>query len=63
MRGYEEGVLPSPLRGDFRAFGKVYKQLSEAQHAEAHSIAFERHHALAWLCGAGKTWDDVPLDT
>ena len=39
MRGYEEGVLPSPLRGDFRAFGKVYRQLSETQHAEAHSIA------------------------
>jgi hypothetical protein len=63
MRGYEQGVLPSPLRGDFRAFGKVYKQLSEVQHAEAHSIAYERHHALAWLCGAGKSWDDVTLDT
>ena len=63
MRGYEQGVLPSPLRGDFRAFGKVYKQLSEAQHAEAHSIAYERHHALSWLCGAGKSWDDVVLDT
>jgi hypothetical protein len=63
MRGYEQGVLPSPLRGDFRAFGKVYRQLSEAQHAEAHSIAYERHHALAWLCGAGRSWDDVPLDT
>jgi hypothetical protein len=63
MRGYEEGVLPSPLRGDFRAFGKVYKQLSETQHAEAHSIAYERHHALAWLCGAGRSWDDVTLDT
>lgn len=63
MRGYEQGVLPSPLRGDFRAFGKVYRELSEAQHAEAHSIAYERHHALAWLCGAGRSWDDVPLDT
>lgn len=63
MRGYEEGMLPSPLRGDFRAFGKVYRQLTEAQHAEAHSIAYERHHALAWLCGAGRSWDDTVLDT
>ena len=63
MRGYEQGVLPSPLRGDFRAFGTVYKQLSEAQHAEAHSIAYERHHALAWLCGAGSSWDVIDLDT
>lgn len=63
MRGYEQGVLPSPLRGDFRAYGKVYRHLAPEQHAEAHSIALERHHALNWLCGAGSSWDDVPLDT
>jgi hypothetical protein len=63
MRGYEQGVLPAPMRGDFRAYGKVYRHLTAEQHAEAHSIAVERHHALNWLCGAGATWDDVPLDT
>ena len=63
MRGYEQGVLPAPMRGDFRAYGKVYRHLSPEQHAEAHSIAVERHHALNWLCGDGETWDDVPLDT
>lgn len=63
MRGYEQGVLPAPMRGDFGAYGKVYRHLDETQHAEAHSIAVERHHALNWLCGDGETWDDVPLDT
>jgi hypothetical protein len=63
MRGYEQGVLPAPMRGDFRAYGKVYRHLAPEQHAEAHSIAVERHHALNWLCGAGEAWDDVPLDT
>jgi hypothetical protein len=63
MRGYEQGLLPAPMRGDFRAYGKVYRHLAPGQHAEAHSIAVERHHALNWLCGAGETWDDVPLDT
>jgi hypothetical protein len=63
MRGYEQGVLPAPMRGDFRAYGKVYRHLSAEQHAEAHSLAVERHHALNWLCGAGENWDDVPLDT
>jgi hypothetical protein len=63
MRGYEQGVLPAPMRGDFRAYGKVYRHLAPDQHAEAHSIAVERHHALNWLCGEGETWDDVPLDT
>ena len=63
MRGYEQGVLPSPLRGDFHAYGKVYRHLTPEQHAEALSIALERHHALNWLCGAGSDWDDVPLDT
>lgn len=63
MRGYEQGVLPPPIRGDFGAYGKVYRHLAPEEHAEAHSIALERHHALNWLCGAGENWDDVPLDT
>ena len=54
MRGYEQGVLPAPMRGDFRAYGKVYRHLSPEQHAEAHSIAVERHHALNWLAGHGE---------
>ncbi len=63
MRGAEQGLLPPPLRGDFRAYDKVYRQLSPAELAGAHSIAFERHRALNWLCGWGESWDDVPLDT
>jgi hypothetical protein len=63
MRGYEQGLLPAPARGDFRAYGKVYRHLTPEQRAEAHSIAAERHHALNWLTGEGRSWDDVPLDT
>jgi hypothetical protein len=63
MRGYEQGLLPAPLRGDFRAYGKVYRHLDPVQAAEAHSIAVERHHALNWLAGEGESWDAVPLDT
>jgi hypothetical protein len=63
MRGYEQGLLPPPMRGDFRAYGKVYRHLAPEQQAEAHSIALERHHALNWLAGEGESWDDVPLDT
>jgi hypothetical protein len=63
MRAFEQGILPAPTRGDFGAYGKVYRHLSPEQHAEAQSIAAERHHALNWLCGLGRDWDDVPLDT
>ncbi|HEX6763369.1 MAG TPA: hypothetical protein VF094_11275 [Gaiellaceae bacterium] len=63
MRGFEQELLPAPMRGDFPAYGKVYRHLSAGQLAEAHAIAAERHHALNWLCGLGSTWDDVPLDT
>ncbi len=63
MRGFEQGLLPAPLRGDFRAYGKVYRHLTPEQQAEAHSIAVERHHALAWLLSAGTAWEDVALDT
>ena len=63
MRAFERGILPAPTRGDFGAYGKVYRHLSPEQHAEAESIAAERHHALNWLCGYGSSWDDVPLDS
>ena len=63
MRGYEQGLLPPPIRGDFRAYGRVYRHLTPEEHEEAHSIALERHHALNWLTGLGKSWHDVPLDT
>jgi hypothetical protein len=63
MRGFEQGVLPAPIRGDFRAYDRVYRHLTPEQHGEAHSLAVERHHALNWLSGLGASWDDVPLDT
>ncbi len=63
MRGFEQELLPAPMRGDFPAYGKVYRHLSPEQHAEAQAIAEQRHHALNWLCGLGEGWDDVPLDT
>lgn len=63
MRGSERSLLPPPLRGDFRAYDKVYRHLASAELAEAHSIALERHRALNWLCGRGESWDGVPLDT
>lgn len=63
MRGFEQGVLPAPMRGDFPAYGKIYRHLSPAQLLEARSIAAERQHALNWLCGEGRAWDEVTLDT
>lgn len=63
VRGHEQGLLPAPLRGDFRAYGKIYRHLAAEERAEAHAIAAERHHALAWACGDGASWDEVSLDT
>lgn len=62
MRGYEEGLLPAPLRGDFPALGKIYRHLDEEQRALLHSIAAERHYALEWLLG-GADWDAVVTNT
>ena len=63
MRGFEQRPAAAPLRGDFPAYGEVYRQLTEEQQDEAHQIAWQRHRALNWLCGLGKTWDAVPTDT
>jgi hypothetical protein len=62
MRGFEQGLLPAPLRGDFPAFGKIYRHLAGDQRALAHSVAAERHYALTWLCDTS-AWDEVATDT
>jgi hypothetical protein len=63
MRGHERGLLPRPLRGDFPAFGTVYRALAADQGAEALSIAWERDRALEWLTGLGSSWDDIPSES
>jgi hypothetical protein len=63
VRGHERGLLPPPLRGDFKANEKIYRQLDAGERAVAHTIAAERHHALAWACGDAESWAEVPLDT
>jgi hypothetical protein len=63
MRGHDSGLLPRPLRGDFPAFATDFRKLADDQRLEVHQIAWERHRALNWLCGLGKTWDEVPTDT
>ncbi len=63
MRGHEQGLLPEPRRGDFPAFGRVYRELTDEQQLLALSIAAERHFALNWLCGEGEEWDVTPTDT
>jgi len=63
MRGYERGLLPSPLRGDFPAFDTGYRELTPPQRAELHAIAYERHRAFNWLCGGGRSWAETPTPT
>ena len=60
---FDQLIAATAMRGDFPAYGKVYRHLSPEQLAEAQTIAAERHHALNWVCGLGRQWDDVPLDT
>lgn len=59
---FEKGDIPEPVDGDFPIFGKAYSELSAEEHAEANSIAIERHYALNWLCGYAGDWDSVPTE-
>lgn len=60
-----DGVMPSPIGDDFPAFGKAYRDLTQAEYSQATSIAMERHRALNWLCGLapGNRWSETPTDT
>jgi hypothetical protein len=63
MHAYEQGHLEEPIDGDFPAFGKPFRELTEDEVARASSIALERHFALNWLCGYSDDWDGTPTDT
>jgi hypothetical protein len=61
----EAGDFEAPIDGDFPAFGKPYRDLTEAEFSVAMSIALERHRALNWLCGyaPGNRGRETPTDT
>jgi hypothetical protein len=65
LKGAENGDLPHPIRSDFAARGKPYRDLSLEEFAVLTSIAQERHKALNWLCGFSSSglWKDTPTDT
>lgn len=58
-------IIPKVVRGDAPILGKSYGKLTDAQYADAHSVAVERHCALNWLCGYsdGGDWDTTRTDT
>jgi hypothetical protein len=52
------------IEGDFPAFGKAFRDLSEDEFDLIRSISMERLHGLNWLCMLdGLEWDDVELNT
>jgi hypothetical protein len=62
MDGHERGLLPLPIRGDFPASGRAFRELDDETLALLHSIAAERHYGLEWLCGHVE-WDSIRTDT
>ncbi|MBL8704749.1 MAG: hypothetical protein JNM30_07900 [Rhodospirillales bacterium] len=59
------GNIDAVLDGDFVAFGKPYRDLTNREWARVRCITVERHYALNWLCGYApdNQWDDTPTDT
>lgn len=57
---FDAGDISEPIDGDFPVFDKAYRDLDADETALAASIAAERRHALAWLCGHAADWDLAP---
>ena len=52
------------INGDFPAFGKAFRDLSDDELNHITSISMERLHGLNWLCAIdGLDWDDVEKNT
>lgn len=63
MTAFTKGYAPQSIDGDFPAFGKPYREMSEEQLGAANTAAHERHHALNWLTAQHSDWDQISTET
>jgi Domain of unknown function (DUF4272) len=56
------GFLPALRDGDFSMDGSSIKDLSGDDIDVLIAVTGQRLRALNWLCGFGKSWDEIPLD-
>jgi hypothetical protein len=56
------GFVPTLRDRDFPVRGRSFHELSDTEVDELVAVIGQRLRALNWLCGFGKSWDDVPLD-
>jgi hypothetical protein len=60
---HERGEIGPPIDGDFPAAGKAYADLGPEELTFMTGVATQRHFALNWLCGFGRTWDETTTET
>jgi hypothetical protein len=56
------GIVPSLRDGDFEVRNRSVADLSNNEVEEQVAVTGQRLRALNWLCGFGRSWDDVPFD-
>jgi hypothetical protein len=56
------GVIPDVCGDDFTLWGEFVHDLSADALDELQMATGEQLRALNWLCGFGRSWDEVPLD-
>ncbi|MDB6064502.1 MAG: repeat-containing protein [Pedosphaera sp.] len=59
----EKQGLFKAIDGDYPAFGKPYRELTEKEWSTMSSIASERLYGLNWLCAHADNWDLVKTGT
>jgi hypothetical protein len=56
------GIVPSLRDGDFQVRNRSVTDLSDNEVDELLAITGQRLRALNWLCGFGRSWEDVPFE-
>jgi hypothetical protein len=53
------GILPPAIDGDFPAFGKPYRDLTEDERGLIYEVTYQRHYSFTWLRGLSpmNDWD------
>ena len=61
---HKKGLISEPVDGDFPAYGKAYRDLTDSEWMRIRVTSIQRHRVFNWLCGYApkNRYDKTPID-
>jgi hypothetical protein len=61
-QAHADGILPTPIEGDFPAFHKSFASLTDDEFDLIKTISQERYNVMSWITECSAEWQSLPVD-